>query len=1572
MLKSRAPSSPCNARLIAQEVRLRTAAIRLLTGAAALLLAGCSEYADESTEYFGDEDVATITHELSAWPTEPSQAFQFDGTNDWIAAPDATGLDVGSGSFTVGAWVKPPADLAPGQFYVVLAKNAGTIVGGVHLPGFQLAVVRNANEAYPHFQLLVDNGSSDVRAMSPLLMDYDWHHVAATRTGNSFSLFVDGTPVANASLSGSLANNRPLLVGAWASPAALGFARGHIDEVFLYKRALSASEVRSFSDRGPAGPDSTLHLYYPFDNASAQDRSGYARHGTVNGSPAISAGRAMADAALSLNGSSAVHFGSETETNFGTQDFTISCFVRLDTEPSAEQTLVGRGLADATRPGYRLSVGPDTFHFDIKSTGGVYRLSAPAGALKLGRFHHVVAVRLAGVLRLYVDGLKVADHGAGPLPLNLSTTAPFAVGASFYNTTSAPTRHLSGSLDNVTAMNRALSDVEVATYRYTGVSAGTPNVVKLLAFRKGSTQDISSFQRPGTSVGTPQFRSGATLNRPEIDALSDGYRVPRAVRFNGQTHLTIGNSDFRFTAQNFTIAASVKLEQEPGANQTQVLVGSGTAGVTYAFRLALLGRKPAFQIATTGGGLVAQTVSATEIPLGQWGRVAAVRSGSVVKLYLNGIERGQVTMPGGSIPAAPFVVGGNNITPRNPLTGLLHNVGVYSSALAQSRVAAIGDMGMEATDPSLILHLPLRDKTLTDLGPKRRSVQANGPVTLAPGENLRTRTMDWNGTNTYVSVDSPAFNFQSSHFTMSGFFRTTSPAATLQTLISKGFASGGNGYRLSLSAGVLTFSAKTGNATLTVAASNAPVTDTNWHHFGVVRAPNGPNKKDSLNLYLDGKFQGRADVPSGLAFSGSGRLVLGATLGAGATGHFSGELDSVAFLNRGLLGRELRMQSQFGPDPQDPSLLAHYTFDDLPVLDVSRAERHPMLSGSTTTRPGIRFAGHDFMLELERRSGGKGFSPVPGGSTVTLDRTASFTYDDLPAPIALDSTPPVPMPHGAYPTGYDDGIPDGTEPYRISRTDNFDFDYFTPGLSYGWTNTGPINEYAALHGFSAVGIYNDVNGQRTVPASTRFTVNLGIHHANYLAAQNAENWDDLAQTPESSLTSTWNATVPPSTYAPYDWVIANIEGNLPRGPGPEDDFYADRPNPSRGAPEREGFRRSYRSLATAIQGSGKLIGNYGWSPAGPRDFWSSPHIYPDNIFPSDHADWETHNASITEKVDLVTPSAYVSHPGWSQYIVMMNAVQARNLLNLRADLEEKKILPYLWNLFHGNSDPRLWQAWNPLTTEEMGATVFDLLFTGVDGFILWDGEGSNPVIPSPAVGRFRRSNQAFLTGAPVAPGTSGSACGRPYPHPTSARQVKAYDPIYVVSISGNFIDYQVGARDPSGYSYGSCTPESTCPGCDQMSPEERAEFLNRRFMVETAQVDRLPMPTQPTFPIYRMTKTEFEQRVMVRAANFKGIFESLALARWIERPLYFGLPLDNLKASVDASDQANKQRGVGFVSIAKSQYGPYLFATPFDAAWENASVPLANIVIRNFANSGSNVSVQADKETRFYILYPEP
>jgi hypothetical protein len=103
------------------------------------------------------------------------------------------------------------------------------------------------------------NGTlQDFLGLSPDLRNGQWHHIAVSIVRNSATggrAYVDGVLSATfnpTSKSGSLANNQPLLIGQNASAAIADFI-GEIDEVDVFNRAVSATEVANIYNAGSTG-----------------------------------------------------------------------------------------------------------------------------------------------------------------------------------------------------------------------------------------------------------------------------------------------------------------------------------------------------------------------------------------------------------------------------------------------------------------------------------------------------------------------------------------------------------------------------------------------------------------------------------------------------------------------------------------------------------------------------------------------------------------------------------------------------------------------------------------------------------------------------------------------------------------------------------------------------------------------------------------------------------------------------------------------------------------------------------------------------------------------------------------------------------------------------------------------------------------------------------------------------------------------------------------------------------------------------------------------------------------------
>lgn len=201
-------------------------------------------------------------------PGKIDQAFSFDGIDDYISVPDSTNLRVGSGEFTIDAWIKTPAN---NRFQAIAAKFELTYP----FAGYGLRI---ANDNRLDF-VAVDCATGDcgfgttqfaLRGTSNLA-DNQFHHVAGVRRADgTLEVYVDG--VMEATRQDPLRNTDsadPFTIGEIdAGPFPEIPFSGLIDDVKLYNRALTASEIQGIFNAGSAGTcrNSFSGFFSPVEN----------------------------------------------------------------------------------------------------------------------------------------------------------------------------------------------------------------------------------------------------------------------------------------------------------------------------------------------------------------------------------------------------------------------------------------------------------------------------------------------------------------------------------------------------------------------------------------------------------------------------------------------------------------------------------------------------------------------------------------------------------------------------------------------------------------------------------------------------------------------------------------------------------------------------------------------------------------------------------------------------------------------------------------------------------------------------------------------------------------------------------------------------------------------------------------------------------------------------------------------------------------------------------------------------------------------------------------------------------
>jgi hypothetical protein len=173
----------------------------------------------------------------ATWTTQGRNggALSFDGVNDWVTVADANSLDLTTG-MTLEAWVYPTAGGGGSWRNVIIKERTGGEVYNLYANADTntpaVFVIRAAQTTVPQ----------DARGTAALTLN-TWTHLAATFDNATLRLYLNGTQVATRAVAGPLVTSTGALRiggnGIWGE-----FFQGRIDDVRIYNRALTATEIQ--------------------------------------------------------------------------------------------------------------------------------------------------------------------------------------------------------------------------------------------------------------------------------------------------------------------------------------------------------------------------------------------------------------------------------------------------------------------------------------------------------------------------------------------------------------------------------------------------------------------------------------------------------------------------------------------------------------------------------------------------------------------------------------------------------------------------------------------------------------------------------------------------------------------------------------------------------------------------------------------------------------------------------------------------------------------------------------------------------------------------------------------------------------------------------------------------------------------------------------------------------------------------------------------------------------------------------------------------------------------------------
>lgn len=275
---------------------------------------------------------------------------------------------------------------------------------------------------------------------------------------------------------------------------------------------------------------------------------------------------------------------------------------------------------------------------------GVRSVVSPAENLNNGTWRHVVGVRAASYIHLYIDGVRVATTYMGSFKA-LNAASPRVMRNGDGN------RYLSGFVDEVVIFGSALSPQRVGTVFATGystrrinpvtfapVDAGGPTIWQSLRWTTDGLYGLPMQDAPSIRGLWHLDETSGTIAQDASDSGLDGDyigTVPAEGVFDGARFFN-GISDRMVIPHDNVLQSptfSLTLWVNPVSLNNRVLLDKRNGNLGYGLFTDGIGRLN-FQVSTN--------LMTTALPLlqNEWSHIAASYDGTSMRLYINGELRG--------------------------------------------------------------------------------------------------------------------------------------------------------------------------------------------------------------------------------------------------------------------------------------------------------------------------------------------------------------------------------------------------------------------------------------------------------------------------------------------------------------------------------------------------------------------------------------------------------------------------------------------------------------------------------------------------------------------------------------------------------------------------------------------------------------------------------------------------------------------------------------------------------------------------------------------------------------------
>jgi hypothetical protein len=360
----------------------------------------------------------------------------FDGTGDYLRAPNNTAFNLSTADFTIECWLY----FTPtGSTQFIATYNVGVASNSQYDYVFN---VQNSGA------VRIDNFSGNGQAFvssSALCVANAWNHIAVTRTGSSATVYANGVGTTGTVYATSNTNaGATLKIGADNNGSLV--AKGYMTDFRLVK----GTRIYTANFTPPTAPLTTTSgtsLLLNYTNAAIYDNAVMNNLETVGNAMVSTSVKKYGTGSLAFDGTGDwLSVPDSQNFNFGSGNFTIEFWIYLNSV-SGTIGILGKRTNEANYAPFIMIVTSSALKVYMSINGSLWAVNGlSTSTLSTSTWYNIAVTRSGSTVYMFLNGTSVGSTGtlSGALMTN---TSPLYIGADSGSPSGSST--LNGYIDDL-------------------------------------------------------------------------------------------------------------------------------------------------------------------------------------------------------------------------------------------------------------------------------------------------------------------------------------------------------------------------------------------------------------------------------------------------------------------------------------------------------------------------------------------------------------------------------------------------------------------------------------------------------------------------------------------------------------------------------------------------------------------------------------------------------------------------------------------------------------------------------------------------------------------------------------------------------------------------------------------------------------------------------------------------------------------------------------------------------------------------------------------------------------------